>query len=111
MTQIYPYPCIRIFAFTWLRATKNPAYGHVLKLGKERENAIFIDLGCCCKLVAPYQFFVIVEQELFWPLNQLETKLGKYVAVVQYYVWGRILMRSTYTVSARRIPHSECHCQ
>lgn len=28
-----------------------PAYQKVLKLGRERDNAIFLDIGCCCRLI------------------------------------------------------------
>ncbi|TFY76056.1 hypothetical protein EWM64_g7955 [Hericium alpestre] len=45
--SIYPYPCIRRFAFTTLKISRLPAYPNLLKLGKEREGAIFLDIGCC----------------------------------------------------------------
>ncbi|KAI0716164.1 hypothetical protein C8T65DRAFT_125382 [Cerioporus squamosus] len=44
--QIFPYPCIRIFGFTRIRISRLPAYPEFLKLGRERPNPIFIDLGC-----------------------------------------------------------------
>ncbi|PIL30034.1 hypothetical protein GSI_07946 [Ganoderma sinense ZZ0214-1] len=44
--KIFPYPCIRIFGFTRIRISRPPAYKHFLKLGRERANPIFIDLGC-----------------------------------------------------------------
>ncbi|KAA1474374.1 hypothetical protein DENSPDRAFT_326522 [Dentipellis sp. KUC8613] len=44
---VYPYPCIRRFAFAKLKIAKLPAYPALLKLGKEREGAIFLDIGCC----------------------------------------------------------------
>ncbi|KAJ4472960.1 hypothetical protein J3R30DRAFT_3659345 [Lentinula aciculospora] len=44
---IFPYPCIRIFEFTRLKLGRLPAYDQVLKIGRERKGAIFIDLGCC----------------------------------------------------------------
>ncbi|KAI0687625.1 hypothetical protein BC835DRAFT_403510 [Cytidiella melzeri] len=45
--SIFTYPCIRNFGFTWMKFVRQPAYEHVLKLGMERKNPIFIDLGCC----------------------------------------------------------------
>ncbi|KZT13253.1 uncharacterized protein LAESUDRAFT_719587 [Laetiporus sulphureus 93-53] len=45
--EIYPYPCIRRFAFTKLKISRLPAYDQLLKLGKERKGAIFLDIGCC----------------------------------------------------------------
>ncbi|KAF9065018.1 hypothetical protein BDP27DRAFT_1332572 [Rhodocollybia butyracea] len=45
--SIFPYPCIRRFGFTELKLGRLPAYEQLLKLGRDRENAIFIDLGCC----------------------------------------------------------------
>ncbi|KAI9461144.1 hypothetical protein HD554DRAFT_2176421 [Boletus coccyginus] len=36
-----PYPCIRFLSFLAL-----PVYNDVLKLGQEREGALFLDLGC-----------------------------------------------------------------
>lgn len=32
-----------------LKISRLPAYGKLLKLGKERKGAIFLDIGCCCK--------------------------------------------------------------
>ena len=31
-----------------LRVSKLPAYDQLLKLGKEREGAILLEIGCCC---------------------------------------------------------------
>jgi len=45
--DIYPYPCIRIFSFTKIRIAHQIDYDHVLKLGREREGAILLDIGCC----------------------------------------------------------------
>ncbi|KAI0932444.1 hypothetical protein AcW1_000430 [Taiwanofungus camphoratus] len=45
--EVHPYPCIRRFAFTKLKISRLPAYGKLLKLGKERKGAIFLDIGCC----------------------------------------------------------------
>ncbi|GJJ09838.1 hypothetical protein Clacol_004062 [Clathrus columnatus] len=44
---VYPYACIRRFDFAKFKIAKHPAYESVIKLGKERENAIFLDLPCC----------------------------------------------------------------
>ncbi|KAI0762267.1 hypothetical protein C8Q74DRAFT_1207056 [Fomes fomentarius] len=44
--RIFPYPCIRIFGFTRIRIARLPAYQDFLKLGRERANPIFVDLGC-----------------------------------------------------------------
>ncbi|KAK0496140.1 hypothetical protein EDD18DRAFT_1074587 [Armillaria luteobubalina] len=45
--KICPYPCIRRFAFTKMRISRFPWYQDFLKLGKERETAIYADIGCC----------------------------------------------------------------
>ncbi|KAE9392994.1 hypothetical protein BT96DRAFT_1023274 [Gymnopus androsaceus JB14] len=45
--SIYPYPCIRLFDFARLQLGQLPAYEQLIKLGKERKNAILIDVGCC----------------------------------------------------------------
>ncbi|EED81259.1 predicted protein [Postia placenta Mad-698-R] len=45
--EVHPYPCIRGFAFTRLKISRLPAYQQLLILGKEREGAIFLDIGCC----------------------------------------------------------------
>ncbi|KAH9843587.1 uncharacterized protein C8Q71DRAFT_729122 [Rhodofomes roseus] len=45
--QVYPYPCIRRFAFMKLKISRLPAYSKLLRLGNEREGAIFLDIGCC----------------------------------------------------------------
>ncbi|KAJ6550317.1 hypothetical protein B0H19DRAFT_1265153 [Mycena capillaripes] len=45
---IYAFPCIWDFRFAKTRMSTFPAYQDVLKLGREREHAILLDLGCCC---------------------------------------------------------------
>lgn len=47
--QVYPYPCIRGFRFARLRIARMPAYLRVLELGKNRPDAISLDIGCCRK--------------------------------------------------------------
>lgn len=44
---VWPYPCIRAFGFTKLKISRYPAYEEMLKLGRERQGAILLDLGCC----------------------------------------------------------------
>jgi len=44
---VYPYPCIRGFAFAKLKISRFPAYKELLRLGKERPGALFLDIGCC----------------------------------------------------------------
>ncbi|KAI0823143.1 hypothetical protein BC628DRAFT_620307 [Trametes gibbosa] len=44
---IFPYNCIRKFAFINLKLGRLPAYKQLLTLGKERQGAIFLDIGCC----------------------------------------------------------------
>ncbi|OCH94147.1 hypothetical protein OBBRIDRAFT_789486 [Obba rivulosa] len=45
--KVFPYNCIRRFNFLRLKIARLPAYPHLLKLGKEYERAIFLDIGCC----------------------------------------------------------------
>ncbi|KAA1468044.1 hypothetical protein DENSPDRAFT_770644 [Dentipellis sp. KUC8613] len=45
--KVAPYPCIRSFSFVRLKISRLPAYKDLLKLGKERKGAIFLDIGCC----------------------------------------------------------------
>ncbi|KAF8588232.1 hypothetical protein K439DRAFT_1384828 [Ramaria rubella] len=45
--EAFPYPCIRRFLFTKRRIAQLPGYEHVMQLGKTRQNAIFLDAGCC----------------------------------------------------------------
>ncbi|THH28427.1 hypothetical protein EUX98_g5754 [Antrodiella citrinella] len=47
--KVYPYPCIRRFSFTTLKISRYPAYQDLLKLGRERSGALFLDIGCCCR--------------------------------------------------------------
>ncbi|KAI0687619.1 hypothetical protein BC835DRAFT_1448517 [Cytidiella melzeri] len=47
--SVYAYPCIRVFEFMKLKLARLPAYDQLLRLPQERENAIFLDLGCCCE--------------------------------------------------------------
>ncbi|KAI0791856.1 hypothetical protein C8Q75DRAFT_715315 [Abortiporus biennis] len=45
--DIFPYTCIRRFAFATLKISLYPAYEDLLRLGKERPGALFLELGCC----------------------------------------------------------------
>ncbi|KAJ7472156.1 hypothetical protein FB451DRAFT_1090349 [Mycena latifolia] len=45
--DFYSYPCIRNLDFVLHRISTLPAYQEVLALGREREGAILLDLGCC----------------------------------------------------------------
>ncbi|KAH7872125.1 uncharacterized protein C8R40DRAFT_1053221 [Lentinula edodes] len=49
--SIYRYPCIRLFQFAKLRIARLPAYPDLLRLGRERKGAIFLDIPCCCQYV------------------------------------------------------------
>ncbi|KAI0322176.1 hypothetical protein OF83DRAFT_1167836 [Amylostereum chailletii] len=44
---VHPYPCIRHFAWTSLKISRLFPYKDLLKLGVEREGAIFLEMGCC----------------------------------------------------------------
>ncbi|KAI0720552.1 hypothetical protein C8T65DRAFT_633472 [Cerioporus squamosus] len=44
---LYMYPCIRMFEFMRLKIARLPAYPQFIQLGKEREGATFLDMGCC----------------------------------------------------------------
>ncbi|KAH7922346.1 hypothetical protein BV22DRAFT_1113934 [Leucogyrophana mollusca] len=45
--EIHPYHCIRRFAFTKLKISRLPAYSRVIEIGRERDDAILLDVGCC----------------------------------------------------------------
>jgi len=45
--QIFPYPCIQGFRFLTLKVANLPAYQDVLALGRDRPNAVLLDIGCC----------------------------------------------------------------
>ncbi|EIW76287.1 hypothetical protein CONPUDRAFT_146773 [Coniophora puteana RWD-64-598 SS2] len=45
--SIAPYPCIRTFTFTEIDIIANPAYKELLKIGRERKDAIFLEMGSC----------------------------------------------------------------
>ncbi|EMD41570.1 hypothetical protein CERSUDRAFT_110118 [Gelatoporia subvermispora B] len=44
--KVFPYGCIQQFSFTRLQIGRQPKYSYVLKMGKERAGAIFLDIGC-----------------------------------------------------------------
>ncbi|PCH40468.1 hypothetical protein WOLCODRAFT_136894 [Wolfiporia cocos MD-104 SS10] len=44
---VHPYGCIRHFVFTKLKISRLPAYRQMMKLAKERQGAVFLDIGCC----------------------------------------------------------------
>ncbi|KIP07663.1 hypothetical protein PHLGIDRAFT_412077 [Phlebiopsis gigantea 11061_1 CR5-6] len=45
--KVHPYRCIRAFSFARLKISRLPAYPQLLRLGKERPGALFLDLACC----------------------------------------------------------------
>ncbi|KAI0702393.1 hypothetical protein C8T65DRAFT_579171 [Cerioporus squamosus] len=45
--SLFPYGCIVIFAFLYFRIPRIPGYDRLLKLGRERQGAILLDIGCC----------------------------------------------------------------
>ncbi|KAI0823141.1 hypothetical protein BC628DRAFT_1316638 [Trametes gibbosa] len=44
---VFPFPCIRRYAFIKFKLSRLPGYDYLLKLGREREGAILLDIGCC----------------------------------------------------------------
>jgi len=45
--EIHSYRCIWDFSFIRLKISRLPAYERVLALGREREGALLLDIGCC----------------------------------------------------------------
>ncbi|KAG0706783.1 hypothetical protein DFH29DRAFT_845588 [Suillus ampliporus] len=45
--KVAPYPCIYGFVFLRLNISSYPVYEHILKLGRERPDAVLLDIGCC----------------------------------------------------------------
>ncbi|KAF9240253.1 hypothetical protein BU15DRAFT_61578 [Melanogaster broomeanus] len=45
--KVAPYPCIYVFNFLRTVITRNMVYEDILKIGRERKDAIFLDIGCC----------------------------------------------------------------
>ncbi|GJE94374.1 hypothetical protein PsYK624_105430 [Phanerochaete sordida] len=43
---IHPYPCIRLFNFVKQKISRFPIYQELLRLGRERPGALFLDIGC-----------------------------------------------------------------
>lgn len=45
--KIAPYGCVYVFGFLRMAIVHRPEYQEIVKIGRERENAIFLDIGCC----------------------------------------------------------------
>ncbi|KAI0257018.1 hypothetical protein BJV78DRAFT_1116611 [Lactifluus subvellereus] len=45
--KVFPYPCIQRFNFARPKISRLPPYQDLLKLGRERNGAIFLDIGSC----------------------------------------------------------------
>ncbi|KIK57808.1 hypothetical protein GYMLUDRAFT_46003 [Collybiopsis luxurians FD-317 M1] len=46
--EIFPYHCIRTFSFLRFRIRRSESdYKRLLELGRSRQDALFLDLGCC----------------------------------------------------------------
>lgn len=54
--EVFPYPCIRRFDFIRNYISNLPCYETFICLAKERNDAIFLDIGCCCECRALYQY-------------------------------------------------------
>ncbi|KAG1841693.1 hypothetical protein DFJ58DRAFT_807911 [Suillus subalutaceus] len=48
--KVAPYPCIYGFGFLRLNLSNFPVYEQILQLGRERPDAVLLDIGCCCTL-------------------------------------------------------------
>ncbi|KAI6114305.1 hypothetical protein F5141DRAFT_1105787 [Pisolithus sp. B1] len=44
---VYPYPCIGLLHFMNRKISSHASYQQVLKLGREREGASLLEIGCC----------------------------------------------------------------
>ena len=51
-----------MWAVKRLRVTHVPAYPRVLQLAKERQDAILLDVGCCCTYLCLYPAGYVFEQ-------------------------------------------------
>ncbi|KAI5121149.1 hypothetical protein M0805_007147 [Coniferiporia weirii] len=76
--EVVQYMCIRAFGFTKLAITYLPQYADLLKMGRERPGAIFVDFACCFgndarKAIAdgyPMQNVLATDiQQVFWDLG------------------------------------------
>ncbi|KAL4080637.1 hypothetical protein J3A83DRAFT_41200 [Scleroderma citrinum] len=45
--KVAPYPCIYGFGFLRMGIMNRPGYEDFIKIGRERKDAIFLDIGCC----------------------------------------------------------------
>lgn len=45
--KVAPYPCIHGFGFLRLNLSNFSVYEHILELGRERPDAVLLDIGCC----------------------------------------------------------------
>ncbi|KAL4071856.1 hypothetical protein J3A83DRAFT_4371831 [Scleroderma citrinum] len=45
--KVAPYPWIRWFGFLRMGISKHSVYGDIVKIGRERKDAVFLDIGCC----------------------------------------------------------------
>ncbi|TBU29947.1 hypothetical protein BD311DRAFT_719492 [Dichomitus squalens] len=86
--ELYKYPCIRQFDFMRLKMARLPAYSQFTELGKRREGAIFLDMGCCCISVGNDIRKAVLDG---WPIE------GAIAADLSEELWnaGHELFRST----------------
>ncbi|KAH9888931.1 hypothetical protein C8Q73DRAFT_654598, partial [Cubamyces lactineus] len=52
--QVFPHPCTRHFASLDFRIGHLYGYDQLLKLGKERKDVIFLDIGCCYTSISAF---------------------------------------------------------
>ncbi|KAJ7290109.1 hypothetical protein C8J57DRAFT_1429989 [Mycena rebaudengoi] len=71
--SLHWFPCIRKFEFAMTQISTLPSYREVLKLGREREGAILLDLGCCCQYLFDREssdsVFICILHADFWDIG------------------------------------------
>ncbi|KAI6147376.1 hypothetical protein BKA82DRAFT_4153012 [Pisolithus tinctorius] len=45
--KVAPWGCIYVFGFLRISIVHRPEYQEIIKIGRERQNAILLDIGCC----------------------------------------------------------------
>ncbi|KAM0750794.1 hypothetical protein T439DRAFT_325853 [Meredithblackwellia eburnea MCA 4105] len=99
---VWPFPCIRFWAFARLKASTQRLYKDVVKRGKEEKDAYFLDLGSCFgtdvrkAVIDGYPSELVIGVELMKGFVDISTKLFPAVPSPQVYV-GDIFDTKTFS--------------
>ncbi|KAJ3551508.1 hypothetical protein NM688_g4663 [Phlebia brevispora] len=98
---VFPYVCILWFSFAKLKITRIPAYNELLRLGKERKGAIYLEMACCVgndlrKAIADgFPAKQVIASDLQPGMHVNSPRRASPEEIVEFWKMGHTLFKST----------------